>query len=314
MFDRREFLAQAVTALVALLHPSRRRAALALVTADTEAHVAVVPLATHRVLARVRTLEGPRSIQNAGRGRAVVGHADAGAVLILDGRPPSVRRILRGFGQPRYTAVHGDLAYVSDGAMGEIAVIDLRTARVIRRVPVGDGARHITIDPQGRTLWVALGSSASRIAIVDLEQPRRPRLVRHVAPPFLAHDVAFTPSGRHVWVTAGRERRLAVYAANGTQPKRVLGADTAPQHVSFGPTSAYVASGEGPSVRVHALSDQRMLRSTRVPFGSYNVQRASGVVLTPSLGTGALTVLDARGRIAAQIGVARNAHDACVIT
>jgi hypothetical protein len=219
-----------------------------------------------------------------------------------------VRRVLRGFGQPRYTAVHGNRAYVSDGGSGEIAVVDLARARVIRRVAVGDGARHITIDPAGRMLWVALGSSAARIVVVDLDGWR----TRQIRPPFLAHDVAFTPSGRYVWVTAGREPRTAVYARDGHQPVRLFDGDKAPQHVSFGPTNAYLASGEGAVVTVRALRDQRILRRTRVPFGSYNVQRGAGRVLTPSLGTGALTILDPKGRVSAQIHVARNAHDVCV--
>ncbi len=196
---------------------------------------------------------------------------------------------------------------MSDGKNGEIAIVDLKAGRVRRRLAVGDGARHITIDPAGRTLWVALGSSAQRIAVVQIDGWE----ISEIRPPFLAHDVAFSPSGNHVWVTAGREPRVAVYSAAGVL-RRTLGADRAPQHVSFGPTRAYVASGEEPSVRVHALSDQRLLQTTKVPYGSYNVQRSAGRVLTPSLGTGALTILDPRGRISAQIDVARNAHDVAV--
>jgi hypothetical protein len=148
-------------------------APMALVTADQEAHVAVVSLTRRRVVQRVATLEGPRSIRDAPGGRALVGHADAGAVTLLEGRTVRVRRVLRGFGAPRYTAVHpdGHVAYVSDGGHGELAVIDLRAGRVRRRVPVGDGARHVTLDPAGTTLWVALGSSAAQI---DRRRPPRP--------------------------------------------------------------------------------------------------------------------------------------------
>src|SRR3990170_3324023 len=126
MPDRREFLGQALDAVVGLTALGagatgggpRRPAPRALVTADTESHVAVVSLTSRRVLKRIATVEGPRRVQAAGAGRALVGHADAGAVSVIeDGR---VRRVLRGFGQPRYTAVSPDarLAYVSDGATG----------------------------------------------------------------------------------------------------------------------------------------------------------------------------------------------------
>jgi hypothetical protein len=117
-----------------------------------------------------------------------------------------------------------------------------------------------------------------------------------------------------VWVTAGREPRIAILATAGTHRLvRTLDADAAPQHVTFGPDVAYVASGDDGRVRVHALSDGHARRRTRVPAGSYNVQRTGRRVLTPSLGTGALTVLDARGAVAARLTVASAAHDACIV-
>jgi DNA-binding beta-propeller fold protein YncE len=311
--DRRQFLV--ATAPLLLARPVLAWAArepIAVVSADLEAHVVEVGLARGRVLRRLRTAEGPRSVQACTGGTVLVGHASEGVVSVLEGRPLRVRRVLRGFSQPRYAACARGArhAFVTDSGHGEVAVVDLERARVVRRVGVGDGARHLTLDPAGRRLWIALGSSASRIVVVDVADPLRPRVVRRVAPPFLVHDVAFSPSGRRVWVTAGRVERLAVYAAGGRAPLRLLGADAAPQHVAFGAGLAYVASGEGRSVRVHALSDGRLLRTARVPYGSYNVQPRAGRVLTPSLSAGTLTILDRAGRVVREVEVARNAHDA----
>jgi DNA-binding beta-propeller fold protein YncE len=326
LLDRRELLGLGLAAAPALLgaRPPVARArtpAVALVTADHEAHVAVVAVSGGgagggRVTHRIRTVEDPRSIQSAPGGRAVVTHGAPGAVSLLDGRARTVRRVLRGFGSPRYAAIApgGRLAYVSDAAAGELVVVDLVAGRVTRRVGIGDGARHLTLHPAGHTLWVALGSSAAQIAVVDVRDPWRPRPAGRIAAPFLAHDVAFSPSGRRVWVTAGRVRRIAVFGAASRDVVRTLGADAAPQHVTFGPDVAYVASGDSGSVRVHTLRDGHVRRTTRVPVGSYNVQRTGGRVVTPSLGTGALTVLDAAGRRVAHVHVASAAHDACLIS
>jgi hypothetical protein len=310
--NRREFLLAG--AVAPFVRPAREP--VALVTADTEAHVVVVSLSGHRVLRRVGTVEGPRSIQGGPGGIAIVGHTAAGAVTLLEGRPPRVRRVLRGFEEPRYSVFgpDGRHAFMTDSGSGEIAVIDLRAGRVVRRVEVGALARHVTIDPAGRRLWIGLGSSASAIAVVDVEDPLRPRLLRTLHPPFLVHDVGFSPSGRRVWLTAGREPRLAVYRSDGSGPVRVLRADLAPQHVTFGPSVAYVASGEGRSLHVHALTDGRLLRAARIPIGSYNVQRGAALVLSPSLNMGTLTLLDRHGRVRAEPRVARAAHDACVVS
>src|SRR4051812_15328350 len=139
----------------------RRRPALALATADTESHVAVLDVATGRVRRRAATVEGPRSIEWAGASRAVVAHTDAGALSLLDG--PTVRRVLRGLAEPRYTAVapEGGLAYVTDSARGEVVVLDLERGRLVGGAEVGALARHLTIAPDGRTLWGALGKRAA---------------------------------------------------------------------------------------------------------------------------------------------------------
>ena len=317
--DRREFLSAGLVAMPLLFRgwPAvAGREPLALVTADTEAHVAQVSPASGRIQGRLATLEGPRSIQSGRGGVAVVAHTGTGAVSLLEGRPVRVRRVLRGFSEPRYTAIApgGRWAYVTDSGTGELAVVDLERGRVLRRVFVGAAARHVTLDPAGRTLWIGLGSSAAELRVVSVADPAHPRVVRRVRPPFLAHDVGFSPSGRRVWVTAGRERRIAVYASGGASPLRLLGADEAPQHVSFGRGVVYVASGEGPSVRVHSLRDGRLLRTTKVPYGSYNVQRGGGRVLTPSLVRGILTVLGPSGAVLHETQVASAAHDACVVS
>jgi DNA-binding beta-propeller fold protein YncE len=307
--DRREFLLCGL-ALALWRAP---RPTLALVTADTEAHVAAVALASGRVRARLHTLEGPRSIERGPGVSALVAHTSQGAVSLLEGAPPRVRRVLRGFGEPRYTAVNGRYAYVTDSGLGELAVIDLERGRVVRRTAVGDHARHVSLARDGRTLWISLGSSAAAIAVVDVTQPARPRVARHVRPPFLAHDVGFAPDGRRVWVTAGRERRIAVYRPHGSRPERLLPADEAPQHVGFAGSLAYVSSGDSGTLQARAVHTGALRSSTPIPRGSYNVQAGAGRVLTPSLMHGTLTLLDPRGRVLASRRVAAAAHDACVV-
>jgi hypothetical protein len=76
---------------------------------------------------------------------------------------------------------------------------------------------------------------------------------------------------------------------------------------------AYVASGDDGTVRVHSLADGRVLRTTSVPVGSYNVQQGDTLVLTPSLERGTLCILGRDGRLLHRVQVARSSHDACVV-
>lgn len=317
--NRREFVAVAAAAPF-LLRSGRALAGLAaeipiaLVTADTESHVAAVDLRTFEIVRRIETHPGPRSIESVGGRVAVVAHTTSGAVTLIDGRTLKVRHVLRGFVQPRYTAAgpNGRHAFVSDSARGEVATIDLRVGLVVARVPVGGPARHITASPSGRTLWVSLGTKAQEIAVVDVSRPVQPRFVRRFEPPFLAHDVGFVPSGKNVWVTSGDSGAIAIYTAGGRLIRRIA-AGAPPQHVAFLDAAAQLTSGEDGTLRVHRLRDARVLHKTRIPVGSYNVQRGGGRLLTPSLDRGTLCVLDGRGKLLRRIQVAASSHDACVV-
>jgi DNA-binding beta-propeller fold protein YncE len=222
--------------------------------------------------------------------------------------------VLHGFGEPRYTAGHPDgrHAYVTDAERGEVVAVDVLRGLVVGRARVGALARHVTIDPRATTLWIALGPKAREIAVVDVTERTRPRLVRRFRPPFLAHDVGWTPDGRRVWVSSGDRGELAVYdASTGRVVARPYG-DWPPQHVTFAGGLAYVTSGWSGTLRVHRV-DGRALRTTPVPVGSYNVQHSRGRVVTPSLGHGDVCVLDEAGDVLHTTHVARSSHDACIV-
>jgi len=316
--DRREFLAAAATPLLLGLAPPPARAGggtpLALVTADLEAAIVAIDLSTGRVHSRLETPAGPRSIESSGDGAALVAHTESGRMSVVEARTLKVFPVGGAFAEPRYAAIEpsGRLAYVTDSGRREIVVVDLRARRAIARTEVGGPARHLSLDRSGTRLWVALGTKARDIAVLDVAQPERPRLVGEIRPPFLAHDVGFTPGGRRVWVTSGDRGRIAIYEARTGKLVRTIAADAPPQHVTFLGDRAFVTSGDDAVLRVHAL-DGRLLRSAPVPAGSFNVQQGWGMILTPSLERGTLCVLSARGVQLEQLHVARSSHDACFL-
>jgi DNA-binding beta-propeller fold protein YncE len=293
--DRRSFLLAAAAAPLAL------RGAAAYVTADTESHVAVVDLRSGIVVHRIPTRPGPRSVERVG-GVAVVAHTAVGAVSILDGF--GVHHVLDGFEEPRYTAGarDGRHAFVTDSGRVELLTVDVVRGEIVARVKLRLWPRHLSLSRDRRTLWVGLGTASPELAVVDVSDPRRPRLKGSVKPQFAAHDVGFAPSGR-VWVTAGVDSRISAHG-------RLLAADGAPQHVTFLGSRAFVTSGNDGTLRVYDEASARLLHTTAIPVGSYNVQFRDGRVLTPSLNAGTLCVLDAGGRMTRRTRVAPSCHDA----
>jgi len=309
--NRRAFLAAAAAAPFAL----REAVALAgvplhaLVTCDAESRLALVDLGALRVVGHVPTPADPRAIEQVGN-LAVVCHTAAGVVSVVDRR--RVRRLVHGFVEPRYVAAHPDgvHAFVTDSGASSVTAIDVAAGRVVGRVGLKGWARHVSLDRRARLLWVGLGSAATAVSAVDVSNPRRPRHFASVPTPFLSHDVAFAPDGR-VWVTSGEQSETTIFDARG-RLRASLRADPAPQHVTFSGGRAYVTSGVAGTFRVQTLAG-RVLRTTGIPIGSYNVQHGHGLVLTPSLDHGTLAVLDDAGRLLRRIQVAGSCHDACFV-
>ena len=144
--------------------------------------------------------------------------------------------------------------------------------------------------------------------------------MRTIQPPFLAHDVVWAPGDEHVWVTSGARSELrSTRATRGSHCAR-LPAGSAPQHVAFLGSRAYVASGEDGSVSVHRLDGSVVRRDVTVPVGSYNISFsgpaesfAQPVGVTPSLDRGTVCLLSPSGAVRHVRRVARSAHDACIV-
>lgn len=318
---RRELLLSALATPIVLggRIPAARAARLggtplALITADLESHVVVFNIGAAQIEKRIPTPPGPRSIESWLQTLAVVAHTQHGLVSVVDVAGLRVRHVVEGFEQPRYTATGGlTVVYVTDSGREEVVTFDPTIGEVVRRTRVPGPARHLSLSPDGSTLWVSLGSKAERIAILDVRDAGRPRLKRTIVPPFRAHDVVFAPDGGKVWVTSGDQALLAIYSANGRGPLRLIRADAPPQHVFFLGHRAFVASGEDGTMRVYRR-DGSLMQTAAVPKGSYNVTGSNGRVLTPSLTRGTVSILDWGGNGGQVREVAASAHDACVVT
>lgn len=312
--NRREFVVAATALAIApeaLARSLKGGPPSALVTADLESHVAVVPLGGETPVAIVPTLRGPRSIERVGTA-AVVAHTTQGAISILRPGIAGVRAVVEGFEKPRYTASssEGRFAFVTDSGSSELVVVDVMRAQVVARLKVGGPARHISVDRE--RLWTALGTKASRIAVVDVRDPLRPELLGRIRAPFLVHDVGFVPGSDLIWVTSGDRREVALFNARTGRAVRRLRAGAPPQHVAFTGRLAFVTSGDDGTLHTHDARTGRRLRAARIPVGSYNVAEGLGFVFMPSLSQGTLCVADGRGHIRRSFRVARSSHDACL--
>lgn len=281
---------------------------VALVTAETQNELIAVSFPDGRVLRRIALPADPQNVV-ANQKVIVVVSPRSGAVSLLGARSLRVTRVLRGFGSPHMAALapFGKWAYVTDDGRGLLDVVSLHQKRVVARLAVGLGAHHLSLSPNGRRLWIALGEQARTIVTVDVSRPAHPRVLNRFEPGFLAHDLAFSPNGKRVWVTSSEESSVAVLDSRSGRRLLSVPGGPPPQHVAFGqgrPHSAYVTSGYGSRIESVDPATGRVLRVGRVPYGSFNLAPAGSFMITSSLLRGAVTELDPKLHVSRTVKVA----------
>ena len=286
----------------------------ALVTAETLNQLVVVAMPSGRVVKRLQLPADPQNVE-AYAGAAAVVSTRAGSVTLVDPTTLRIKKVIRGFGAPHIAAFSpdGDYVYVTDDERGQLAVIE---GRVIRKLFVGYGAHHMAFAPDERRLWIALGERATSIAVLDTNRETgriaRPRVIGHVDPMGLAHDLAFTPDGHYVWVTYDDRPVIRVFNARTRHVVSTLYGGPAPQHVRFDDADglpafgryAYVSSGNSGRLRVFDWRTRRLVRTIRIPIGSFNLSIDRGRIATASLSQGIVTELVGDRRNSARVAAA----------
>jgi YVTN family beta-propeller protein len=264
---------------------------VALVTAEGENEVLALSLPGGKVLRRVH-LPDPEAITAGPQGDAVVVSPE-GTVTLLDWRTLKVLAVLRDFRSPQIAAItpDGEWVYVTDAATGELSVIELQTRHVVDRVYVGASAHHLAVSPDFTRAWVGLGETADTIVVLDTSKANRPRVIGRIHPRVAAHDLVFAPNGRTVWVSSATARYVSVLNAHTGKLVATIPAGPGPQHIAFGAYAhapAFISSGYGSTLEMVNVGTRKVLRRVRVPYGSFNLATAGGLVVTSSLLTGAV--------------------------
>jgi DNA-binding beta-propeller fold protein YncE len=218
---------------------------------------------------------------------------------------------VRGLRAPHIAALSpgGRYAYVTDDERGTLTAIRLSDATVAGTVFVGDGAHHLSLSPDGRRMWIALGESASTIVILDVADPTHPRVIARFDPGFLAHDVSFTPDGRRVWVSSADGPDVSVLRASDRRPLFKVRVGPGPQHIAFDGPDAYLTSGYGGVIEKLSPATGRVLVRRSAPYGCFELSAGPGFVAASSLLRGTLAVYDRQLGLLRIVRIAPAARD-----
>lgn len=293
-------LAAAATLTCLLVTPSAAArgaggSPVALVAAETSNEVLAVSLPDGKVLRRLH-IHDPQAIAAQQSGPAVV-VSPSGTVTLLAWHSLRTLKVFRSLRSPQIAAItpDGALAYVTDAASGDLAVIDLDARKIVDEVFVGADAHHLAISPDGRRTWVALGENAQTIVILDTSNALAPRVLSRFHPTVAAHDLAFAPDGRTVWVSSASAPYVSVLDARSARLVARVPAGAGPQHVTFtdyGERLAVVTSGYGSSVEIVNAATREVIKRAKAPYGSFNLSAFGSLFAVSSLLTGQVAEFD----------------------
>ncbi len=144
--------------------------------------------------------------------------------------------------------VTGDIAVSTQE--GEIAVLDDRTARVTRTIPVkGAELLNLAFSPDGRWLLTGAGAAPYQCLIFELEGPDQPLLI-YRGHQHLVTAVAFSPDGRLAVTAGGRNNEIHLWdARSGALVKALEGRGASVLAVGFSSDSRQVAFGQASILR-----------------------------------------------------------------
>jgi DNA-binding beta-propeller fold protein YncE len=247
----------------------------------------------------------PEDIATSGNGGVVVVVSSrAGTVTVLDRDTLRTVRRFGGFDEPHIAAITPDrgYAYITDDARGALTAIRLSDMKVISTVQVGAGAHHLTIGPNDRQVWVALGETARTITILStvvrtppppsspVIDAGHPRVIRRLTPGFSAHDLLFSSDGRRVWISSAAGPDVTVFDVRTRKALFRVPVGPPPQHLAFQGRYAYLTSGYGRAIEKVNATTGRVITRTRAPYGSFELAAADGYVTTASLLSGRLAI------------------------
>jgi protein NirF len=161
---------------------------------------------------------------------------DGVALLDLTHPQPRVTRILENYGRgderlPVYKMPHlrgwalaGDYVFLPAVGRYEVLVVDRRTWREVKRIPVHGQPVFVMARPDGAQVWVNFAFPRNeKVQVIDVAQLA---LVETLTPGKSIMHMEFTGKGDEIWISARDDHRVVVYDTAGFRKRGELNAQS----------------------------------------------------------------------------------------
>lgn len=161
---------------------------------------------------------------------------------------------------------NGRRAWVTMDGTDDIAIVDLKRARVRRYLSTGKSPHDVLFAPDGQA-WVT--DWVQGIHVFE----RNGRIVKTFDRGVEPHHLAFTPNGRQVWITDNGAMRVLIVSARTLRVLAVRPVRGAPHHVAITADGRRVAVADNDrgKIVVFNASTRKKLRGVSVGAGPHGV-------------------------------------------
>jgi YVTN family beta-propeller protein len=224
-----------------------------------------------------------------------------GYLFILDAKSQKLLQQVPVGSGPIAMVVEGDRGYVVNYLSDDVTVVDLKTAAVVKTIPVGH--RPIRAAGAMRTPYILVANYGSdSVSVIDRESLMA---VKTLAVGSRPADMALDSSGRKVYLLSRGDGKLAVINLGSIETIQTVSVGEFPSGIALtnDGRSLFVSHADSNSVSVIDASGLRVVRS--IPVGKRPVQVLS------SVGTEGIYVLN---RDSNTVSVIDPGHQDAVVT
>lgn len=240
----------------------------------------------------------------------------------LSRRPPGRRRGLRslalalllqalafggaGFALPPPLQAE-PLAFVLDSGEAAISLIDVRSGREVRRIPVLREPHHMALSPDHRELLVG-DSAGNEILFLDPVNGALRRRLSITDP----YQLQFSPDGRLLVVTGLARNQVDIYEAGTYRLLHRVPVAAMPSHINFSPDSriTYITLQQTNRLAAIDTAEGRVIWEAPTGETPAGVLWLRGRLLVGVMGADGVAVFDPReGRLLERIHTGRGAHN-----
>lgn len=248
---------------------------------SSDAGLAVVDIAAHKLTKQVVTAPAPFAVELSPDGRtAYLSNSETNEVLVIDITGGTVKKKIAVGAEPVALASRpdGKVVYAVTRGANELSAIDPKTMSLLGRIDAGMRPQAVVFAPRGNLAFV-MGEAIPSVTIIDTKQNlSKENFVLKAPAKAVLHAAVFSPDGKLLYVTTGPGRSvLIVDPAKKAAVGAIEGVGWFPRGIAISPDGKklYTANGPSDDVSIIDLASNKVEASVAVKGGPF------GIVVVP---------------------------------